>query len=123
MKSLNEQPIDGGELLKWVQEPLTKPPRLDSLKMIDLKRDIDFKLYVREDSISINMLERAQCLWNYPDISVIQSDLNSRAFIGEPKVRLLMDKRLKPISFFDNQRNQAFQQNNINSQDEGFSQE
>lgn len=123
MKSLNEQPIDGGDLLKWVQEPLAKPPRLDSLKIIDLKRDIDFKLHVREDSISINMLERAQCLWNYPDISVIQSDLNSKSFIGEPKVKLLMDKRLKPISFFDNQRNQALQQNNMNSQDEGFSQE
>lgn len=123
MKSLNEQPIDGGDLLKWVQEPLAKPPRLDSLKIIDLKRDIDFKLHVREDSISINMLERAQCLWNYPDISVIQSDLNSKSFIGEPKVKLLMDKRLKPICFFDNQRNQALQQNNMNSQDEGFSQE
>ena len=72
MKALDEiKPIDGGDLLKWVQEPLVKPPRLDSLKLIDLKRDIDFKLHVREDSISINMLERAQCLWNFPDISVI----------------------------------------------------
>ena len=59
MKALNEQPIDGGDLLKWISEPLVKPPRIESLKLIDLKRDIDFKLHVREDSIAVNMLERA----------------------------------------------------------------
>ena len=84
--------------------------------MIDLKRDIDHKLHVKEDSISVNMLERAQCLWNYPDVSVFQGNLNSNQFIGDPKIKQLVDKRLKPISFFDYRREQANEHNNRNSQ-------
>jgi hypothetical protein len=53
-----------------VNSDLQKPPRLESLKQIDIKRDIEIKLHVREDSMAVNMLERAQCLWNYPEVSV-----------------------------------------------------
>lgn len=115
MKVLNDQPIDGGDLKTWIAEPLQKAPKLDSLKMIDLKRDIDFKSHVREDSISVNMLERAQCLWNYPDVSVISSNLNANQFIGEPKIKQLLERRLKPVSFFDHCRQQADQHNNLQS--------
>jgi hypothetical protein len=70
MKLLNDQPQDGGDLRLMITNELLKPPKLDSLKQIDIKRDIEFKLHVREDSMAVNMLERSQSLWNYPEVSV-----------------------------------------------------
>ena len=47
MKLLNDQPQDGGDLRLMITNDLLKPPKLDSLKQIDIKRDKGDKVNLR----------------------------------------------------------------------------